>query len=228
MPADPKPTRKPRIQTKPYQRKPKAAVPKDGVWHRTAAKPIPTKKHETLTLHDWMTVFTYMDDHPSMTQGDVVRHFATKVDGALTFDQSTLSRKVKARPELEKRITSYPNALSSKRLRTVTRPDVERALVLWAQHMEEKGETFNGPMLKEKRARFEQEFDVPESEQLKGDGWIGPFCRAHGYKERRQHGEAGSVDLEAVKAERKRVGMILNTYAPKDRWNLDESALFAL
>ena len=56
MPADPKPTRKPCIQTKPYQQKPKAAVSKDGVWHRTAVKPIPTKKHETLTLHDWMTL----------------------------------------------------------------------------------------------------------------------------------------------------------------------------
>ena len=94
--------------------------------------------------------------------------------------------------------------------------------------MEEKGETFSGPMLREMQARFEQKFDVPESEQLKGDGWIGPFCRAHGYKEHCRHGEAGSVDLEAVEVECKWLGMILKTYAPKDWWNVDESALFAL
>jgi hypothetical protein len=36
------------------------------------------------------------------------------------------------------------------RLRVVTRPDVERALILWVRHMEERGETVNGPMLKAK------------------------------------------------------------------------------
>jgi hypothetical protein len=83
-------------------------------------------------------------------------------------------------------------------------------------------------MLREKRAKFEEQFDVPETERLLGDGWIAPFCKAHGYKERRRHGEAGSVDLEAVEAERKRVALILKTYAPRDRWNVDELALFAL
>jgi hypothetical protein len=141
------------------------------------------KKNKNLTLHDWMTVFAYMDEHPGMSQGDIVRHFASRIDGTLTFDQSTLSQKVKAWPKLKKCITSYPNVLSSKCPQIVTHPDVERALVLWVQHMEEKGETFSGPMLREKQARFEQQFDVPESKQLKGDGWIGPFCRAHGYKE---------------------------------------------
>jgi Tc5 transposase DNA-binding domain len=135
---------------------------------------------------------------------------------------------VKARSDLEKRAASYPNALSSKCPRVVTCPDVERALVLWVHHMEEKGEIVNGPMLREKRAKFEDQFDVPETEWLPGDGWIAPFCKAHGYKERRWHGEAGSVDLEAVEAERKRVALILMTYAPRDRWNVDELALFAL
>jgi hypothetical protein len=48
-------------------------------------------------------------------------------------------------------IKDNPNALSSKRPRIVTRPDVDRALFLWIKQMEEKGEHVNGPMLKEKR-----------------------------------------------------------------------------
>jgi len=161
-----------------------------------------------------MTIFAFMDKHPLMSQGDVARHFGSKQDGALIFNQSTLSQKVKARSDLEKHAASYPNALSSKHPWVVTCPDVERALVLWVHHMEEKGEIVNGPMLWEKRAKFEDQFNVPETEQLAGDGWIAPFCKAHGYKERRRHGEAGSVDLEAVEAECKWVALTLTTYAP--------------
>jgi len=130
-----------------------------------------------------MTVYAYVDEHPGVSQGEIVRYFASKTDGALTFMQSTLSRKLKLRPELEMRVVSYPNALSSKCARIVTRPDVERALVLWVKHMEEKGETVNGPMLKAKRSKFEEQFDVPELEHLPGDGWILPFCKAYSLKE---------------------------------------------
>jgi hypothetical protein len=45
--------------------------------------------------------------------------------------------------------------------------------------MEIKGDTVNGPMLRAKRAKFEEEFDVPEEERLLGDGWIASFCRTY-------------------------------------------------
>jgi len=175
-----------------------------------------------------MTIYAYVDEHPRMSQGDIVQHFASQADGALIFTQSTLSRKLKSCPEIEKCVTSYPNALSSKHACIVTWPDVERALILWVKHMEEKGETVNGPMLKEKWKRFEQQFEVPEAECLQGEGWILPFCKAYGLREHHWHGEAGSVDLQAVEEEWKRLGMTLMTYAPRDQWNIDESSFFAL
>ena len=52
--------------------------------------------------------------------------------------------------ELESHGDSNPSALSSKRPRIVTHPDVERALYLWVLHMEEEKEMVNGPMLHEK------------------------------------------------------------------------------
>ena len=85
-----------------------------------------------------------------------------------------------------------------------------------------------GPMLREKRARFEKAFDVPEAERLLGDGWVAPFCAAYKLKEYWRHGEAGSVDLEAVEAERQRVQGILRNFAPHNRLNLDETSFFAL
>jgi hypothetical protein len=46
-------------------------------------------------------------------------------------------------------------------------------------------------------------------------------------REYRRHGEAGSVDLAAVEAEQKRMREVLAPFAKKDRWNFDESGLFA-
>ena len=47
-------------------------------------------------------------------------------------------------------------------------------------------------------------------------------------RERRRHGEAGSVDQAAVKVERARMSKILAKYPMRDRLNFDESGLFAL
>ena len=53
-------------------------------------------QHENFTGHDWMTVYAYVDEHPGVSQGEIVWHFAFKTDDALIFTQSTLSRKLKS------------------------------------------------------------------------------------------------------------------------------------
>jgi hypothetical protein len=172
MPTEPK--RKPCTKPGPYKPRERHKEPKDAPM--TSAFQ-PTLTRDNLTLRDWMTVFAYIDNHPDIGQAQVVQYFGTKQKDALRFTQSTLSRKLKTRPVLEARVQSHPNALSTKRARIVTRPDVEQALILWFQHMQAKRETVNGPMLKEKRKRFEEQLNVPESERLTGDGWIASFCK---------------------------------------------------
>ncbi len=46
-------------------------------------------------------------------------------------------------------------------------------------------------------------------------------------KEIRKHGEAGSVDIATVEAEQARMKELLARFWLEDRWNMDESALFA-
>jgi hypothetical protein len=184
MPAEVK--RKPREKLAPYTRKPKASsiqddTPVASTSTSTSISTTPdskTRSRTNLTLQDWMTVFAFVDSHPDMGQADIVRYFKTRPEGPIVFEQPTLSRKLKARPDLEARVQSNPNALSSKRPRVVTRPDVERALVLWNLHMEEKRETVSVTMLQEKRKKFEDAFHVPMEERLTGEGWIPSFCRA--------------------------------------------------
>ncbi|KIK30818.1 hypothetical protein PISMIDRAFT_86865 [Pisolithus microcarpus 441] len=91
--------RKPRPKLAPYVRKPRQKPSQD--MPTTSAKDEQTTSRENLTLYDWMTVFTYIDEHPGASQEDIVQHFATKKTGALLFTQSTLSRKLKARLDLE-------------------------------------------------------------------------------------------------------------------------------
>lgn len=193
---------------------------------RTSAQLPKTSSRQNLTLSDWMTVYSYVDLYPNVSQADIVRHFSTLATGALVFDQSTLSRKLRDCTKMEARVNSNPTALSSKRPRIVTRPDVERALYLWILHMENKRETVTGPMLREKRSRFEDEFQVPEKERLLGEGWLHSFCKAYNIREHRRHGEAGSVDTVAVEVERQRCQTTLARFAPRDRFNFDETALF--
>ena len=143
---------------------------------KTSVKPVAKKGRVNLTLADWLGVFAFMDDHPLLSQEEIVRYFQEKFDGALEFLQSALSRNWKCQQELEERTQSTPMALSSKCVQVVTHPDVERALVLWIQHIEEMGKTYTGDMLQVKRKRFEILLQVPKDQQLSGKGWISPFC----------------------------------------------------
>ena len=145
---------------------------------KSSARPSKAKC-ENLTLSNWMTVYAYVDTlPPPINQGQVVNHFATKPKGALLFTQSTLSRKLQQRAEMEARVDSNPNALSSKRPCVVTSPTVEHALKVWVQQIELKGETVNGGMLIAKRKYFEETMGIPEDERLTGRGWVAKFCKA--------------------------------------------------
>ena len=98
MPAEPH--QKPCNLSTPYARtKPQHNVSKDAP--ATVAKPTVTKKYETLTLQDWLIVFSFVDNHPDMPQSEVVEQFKTQHEGALVFTQSTLSQHLKNRPALE-------------------------------------------------------------------------------------------------------------------------------
>lgn len=170
-------TRKART-LKPYTSKPGPKGKQSHDAPLTSAKASVSNTRDNLTLYDWLSIFAYIDRHPGLGQAAIVMHFKTRKEGSLTFSQSALSRNLRRCREFEDCAKTTPNALSSKRVRVVTRPDVERALFLWVRHMEEKGENINGPMLLEKRKKFEQDLQVPEEQCLTGAGWVAPFCKA--------------------------------------------------
>jgi hypothetical protein len=220
-----------KCQKQPIQR------PKEGHEHlpgpsketpKTSTQLIKKEKHENLTLFNWMMVYMYVDTLPQpINQGEVVIYFATRPEGALLFTQSTLSCKLWQCPEMEAHVESNPNALSCKRPCIVTRPDVDWALWLWVQQMDQKGEVVNSRTPLAKWEVFGEAMNVPEDKRFPGPGWIQSFCHVHKLKEIQKHGEAGSVDIETVKKEQACIKELLARFQPEDCWNVDESALFA-
>ena len=79
---------KPRTEHTPYKpHQPKVVVDKKAP--KTSARPIQSHKRNNLTLHDWMTVFAYIDAHPGTSQDMIVKHFKTRAEGTLTFGRES-------------------------------------------------------------------------------------------------------------------------------------------
>jgi hypothetical protein len=155
---------------------PKKGVPQKK--HNAKTLALPEKKRNNLTLRDKMTVLAYVDEHPHESQESVVQHFAGLRKGALIFSQSSISQYQKDCAKLKAQSLALPNALSMKRVWVVTAPAVDSALFLWQKSMEAKGKNTSGPMLAEKRQRFEEMLQIPEKERLVRKGWISSWKQA--------------------------------------------------
>ncbi|KAL1699490.1 hypothetical protein EV121DRAFT_172519, partial [Schizophyllum commune] len=194
--------------------------------------PVLKTSRPQLTTADWLLVFAFIDANPGLTQKKVVEHFRTRPEGALVFAQPTLVRKLRERHIIEARAVATPNGMSLKRDRVVTNPLVEKALVKLIRQFEERGDHYTGDMLQVARGKFEEQLDVPVEQRLgagsprESKGWIASFKTAYGIREHVRHGEAGSVDLDAVEKERKRLEAELAAYAPDDQFNADETGCF--
>jgi hypothetical protein len=148
---------KPQLELKLYDHKVKKPTDSGSTPKSSTKAPQSIHACENLTLYDWLIVVDYHDKHKPISQQDIVAHFAKRPEGALVFTQSSLSCHLfkKGWEDDQKKLASTPTALSAKRAHIVTWPDVEKALVLWVKHMEEKGETVTEPMLVVKCEKYE-------------------------------------------------------------------------
>ena len=160
-------------KAKPYISKPGTKTPQKVP--ATSAISTKSRQHRNLTVNDWLTVFAPTDAHPHISQTSVCDHFCSLANGALEFNQTTLSRKLKKREDLEAYATSFPNAVSTRHECIVTHPDVDRALYLWVKSMKAKSEVVTDSMLCTKWRFFEQELRVSEEVWLQEAGWLASF-----------------------------------------------------
>jgi hypothetical protein len=161
---------------KPYSRKPGPKGPNSQ--NRPASASKQTKQpSKQLTNHDWLTVFAWIDANPGGSQQSVVDHFAN-LKSPLFFNQTTLSRNLQKRGNIEAAVKANPAALSARRQRVVVSPEVEKALLLWVQDMLDNGHSLNGPLLTLKRKDLEKKFNVPQDRCLSSKSWVQNFFKA--------------------------------------------------
>ncbi len=100
---------------------------------------------------------------------------------------------------------------------------------LWVAQAMQDGVSLSGEIIRQKAARFADLLKIPMDERLKlSGGWLDSFKKRCGLKEFKRHGEAGSVNLDDVEADRKRIQEILakHKFELKDIFNMDETGLF--
>jgi hypothetical protein len=80
-------------------------------------------------------------------------------------------------------------------------------------------------MLRVKAARFLQELHPDAPKMAFSQGWLEKFKDRHGIKSFRRFGESGALDMEAVGAALPDIRAVVDAYAKKDVFNMDETGL---
>lgn len=118
---------------------------------------------------------------------------------------------------------------ATKRLRQTQHPEVTESMDLWVSLAMSRGILLTGEVLRKKWKEFAEKAGVALEDQLQlSNGWLDRFKARHGLKEVRRHGEAGSVKMDTVEAERLRIQKVIRDggYQLRDVFNMDETGLF--
>jgi Tc5 transposase DNA-binding domain len=117
----------------------------------------------------------------------------------IKIDTSTISKILKNSSSILVQGKPKRNEREKYRQRKAKHPLLENALYEWMLRLETQM-VVTGDMIKEKASRF-WKLMYPEMEEPQwSSGWLSGFKKRHGIKERLQHGEARSVDLDLVQA----------------------------
>jgi hypothetical protein len=102
---------------------------------------------------------------------------------------------------------------------------MELALKRWFLEQQDKV-NLNRDMLCAKAALFLQELHPDAPEMVFSQGWLEKFKDRQGIKSFRRFGESGTLDMETVGAALPDIRTIVDVYAKKDMFNMDETGLY--
>ena len=100
---------------------------------------------------------------------------------------------------------------------------------LWVTKASWDGILLTGEVLHQKWSAFADLVGIPKEDRLTlSNGWLDHFKTRNGLKNMKRHGEAASISLAAVDAERKHIQQLIDKYGYelRDIFNMDETGLF--
>lgn len=175
------------------------------------------RKLQELDLKTRFEVIKYSQENPQ----DSTRKLAEKFHCGKTQIQRILQKKEEILKAFEANSSS-----NTKRSRGGKNEEIDNTLVDWFRKARSKNMPITGPMLQEKAMQIAKALDVSPEEFKASNGWLDRFKHRNGIKAKFISGEAGDVREETVDAWKERLPEILQGYAPKNIWNMDETGQF--
>jgi len=161
----------------------------------------------------------------ALTQGELKEWMWTTHGVCVT--QATINLTMKRSDELMAMAVDTsvsPPRLALRTRQAVQYPQMEFAFKRWFLEQHDKV-NLNGDMLRVKVARFLQELHPDAPEMAFSQGWLEKFKDQHEIKSFRRFGESGVLDMEAVGAALSNLRVVVDAYAKKDVFNMDETGL---
>ena len=175
----------------------------------------PAKKRNSVNYQTKLDILKYCEANPNHPQTFVAKQFGV--------DRNVVVRVLKNKESLYSQQSCEP---SIKRFKSAYFPELENALIIWIKQVRSLNTPIDGPTLIQKAQEFAAKLKLGPAFAA-SPGWLAKFKRRHAISFKSVQGEAGAVNPEQTKDWiEHQLPQLLQTYNPKDIFNLDECGLF--
>jgi hypothetical protein len=164
----------------------------------------------------------YKRNNPQLSQKDLIKWLED--NHSIKVSQATISTTLKRSAKILAKSDNETN-LNAKRQRTIRYQEMESALVKWFQANQERANV-NGELVRKCATKILDRL-YPGHEPFEfSNGWLEAFKSHHGIRSYRHFGENGSINMAALANTLPAIHDVLDQYAWKDIYNMDETGLF--
>ncbi len=169
-----------------------------------------------------VTFSQYKRDNPQLSQKDLIKWLEDNY--SIKVSQATISTTLKRSAKILAKSDNETN-LNAKRQWTVRYPEMESALVKWFRANQEQANV-SGELVRESATKILDRLYLGHEPFEFSSGWLEAFKSCHGIRSNRHFGESGSVDMATLANTLPAIRDVLDQYAWKDIYNMDETGLF--
>jgi hypothetical protein len=178
--------------------------------------------HTTMTNKVRIALCQYKRDNPQLSQKDLIKWLED--NHSIKVSQATISTTLKWSVEILAKSDNETN-LNAKCQRTVRYPKMESALVKWFRANKERANV-SGELVRENATKILDRL-YPGHEPFEfSSSWLEAFKSCHGIRSYRHFDESGFADMVALASTLPAIRDVLDQYAWKDIYNMDEIGLF--